>query len=52
MHPEKSPTWSRQMPNRRITRAEAAALVAYLKWMSSVETNGFPIHFGHIQTNR
>jgi hypothetical protein len=26
-------------------------LVAYLKWMSAVETNGFPIHFGHIQTN-
>ena len=52
MNPEKFPTWSRQMPNLRITRKEAEALVAYLKWMSAVETNGFPIHFGHIQTNR
>lgn len=52
MHPEKYPTWSRQMPNLQITREEAEALVAYLKWMSAVETNGFPIHFGHIQTNK
>jgi nitric oxide reductase subunit C len=52
MNPEKYPTWSRQMPNLQISRAEAEALIAYLKWMSSVDTNGFPIHFGHIQTNR
>lgn len=52
MHPEKYPTWSRQMPNLNLTEEEAKALVAYLKWMSAVETNGFPIHFGHIQTNR
>ena len=52
MNPEKFPTWSRQMPNLRITRKEAEAVVAYLKWMSAVETNGFPIHFGHIQTTR
>jgi len=51
MYPEKYPTWSRQMPNLQISREEAEALVAYLKWMSAVETNGFPIHFGHIQTN-
>ena len=51
MHPEKYPTWSRQMPNLNISAEEAKALVAYLKWMSAVETNGFPIHFGHIQTN-
>ena len=50
MNPEKFPTWSRQMPNLKITRKEAEALVAYLKWISAVETNGFPIHFGHIQT--
>jgi nitric oxide reductase subunit C len=50
MNPEKYPTWSRQMPNLKITQEEAEALVAYLKWMSAVETNGFPIHFGHIQT--
>jgi nitric oxide reductase subunit C len=52
MHPEKYPTWARQMPNLKITREEAEALVAYLKWMSSVETNGFPSHFGHIQTSQ
>jgi len=51
MNPDKYPTWSRQMPNLGITRPEAEAVVAYLKWMSAVETNGFPIHFGHIQTN-
>lgn len=50
MNPEKYPTWSRQMPNLKITREEAEALVAYMKWMAAVETNGFPIHFGHIQT--
>jgi nitric oxide reductase subunit C len=50
MNPEKYPTWVRQMPNLKITREEAEALVAYLKWMSAVDTNGFPIHFGHIQT--
>jgi len=52
MHPEKYPTWTRQMPNLKITREEAEALVAYLKWMSAVETNGFPSHFGHIQTSQ
>jgi nitric oxide reductase subunit C len=51
MYPEKYPTWSRQMPNLKINRAEAEAVVAYLKWMSAVETNGFPIHFGRVQTN-
>ena len=52
MHPEKYPTWTRQMPNLKITREEAQAVVAYLKWMSAVETNGFPSHFGHIQTSQ
>jgi nitric oxide reductase subunit C len=51
MHPEKYPTSARQMPNLKITREEAEALVAYLKWMSAVETNGFPSHFGHIRTS-
>jgi nitric oxide reductase subunit C len=51
MHPETYPTWSRQMPNLNISREDAQAVVAYLKWMSAVETNGFPIHFGHIQTH-
>ena len=33
------------------SRDEAVATVAYLKWMSSVDTNGFPIHFGHIRVD-
>lgn len=49
MNPERYPTWVRRMPNLKITRDEAEALVAYLKWMSSVNTNGFPIHFGRIR---
>ncbi len=45
MNPEKFPTWYRRMPNLGLTREEAEAIVAYLKWMSSVNTNGFPDHF-------
>jgi len=50
MHPERYPTWSREMPNLGISREEAIALVAYLKWMSAVDANGFPANFGTIQT--
>lgn len=50
MHPDKYPTWSREMPNLGITRDEAVALVAYLKWMSGVDANGFPANFGTMQT--
>ncbi len=46
MNPEKYRTWTRTMPNLRITEPEAHALVAYLKWMSAVDTNGFPPNFG------
>jgi nitric oxide reductase subunit C len=46
MNPEKYPTWTRVMPNLNLTRADAEAVVAYLKWMSSVDTNGFPARFG------
>ena len=46
MHPDKYPTWSRAMPNLRLTEAEARATVAYLKWTSAVDTNGFPANFG------
>lgn len=46
MNPDRYPTWTRQMPNLRLTREEAQAVVAYLKWMSSVDTNGFPANFG------
>ncbi|MBU1665425.1 MAG: cytochrome c [Gammaproteobacteria bacterium] len=35
----------RKMPNLKITEAEARATVAFLKWMSSIDTNGFPTNF-------
>ena len=35
----------RKMPNLGITEAEARATVAFLKWMSSIDTNGFPYNF-------
>lgn len=37
---------ARPMPNLQIARDEAEAVVIYLKWMSSVDTNGFPDRFG------
>jgi len=40
------------MPNLHLTQEEAQAVVAYLKWMSSVDANGFPSHFGHIQISQ
>ena len=52
MHPDRYPTWSRQMPNLGLTQDEAKATVAYLKWLSSVDTNGFPAYFGYIQTKK
>lgn len=45
MDPEKYPTWGRMMPNLKLDRDEAQAIVAYLKWMASVDTNGFPSGF-------
>ncbi len=35
----------RKMPNLHITPEEAKGVVAFLKWMSSIDTNGFPYHF-------
>jgi nitric oxide reductase subunit C len=35
----------RKMPNLDITEEEAKAVVAFLKWMSSIDTNGFPRNF-------
>jgi nitric oxide reductase subunit C len=52
MEPEKYRTWTRTMPNLGITRQEAEATVAYLKWMAAVDTNGFPPNFGHMQSKR
>jgi nitric oxide reductase subunit C len=49
MAPDQFATWQRKMPNLGITRQEAEATVAYLKWLSAIDTNGFPIHFGRIK---
>lgn len=35
----------RRMPQLDITDAEARGVVAFLKWMSSIDTNGFPHNF-------
>jgi nitric oxide reductase subunit C len=50
MHPERYPTWTRRMPNLGLTEPEARSLVVYLKWMSSVDTNGFPENFALIHS--
>jgi nitric oxide reductase subunit C len=44
MHPLR--LGARAMPDLHIQRDEAEATVAYLKWMSSVDSNGFPDRFG------
>jgi nitric oxide reductase subunit C len=49
MAPDQFATWQRKMPNLGISRQEAEATVAYLKWLSAIDTNGFPIHFGRIK---
>ena len=51
MDPEAFATWERKMPNLKLSRDEAEATVAYLKWLSAIDTNGFPIHFGHIKVS-
>jgi nitric oxide reductase subunit C len=38
-------TLERRMPNLHLTRDESRAVVAFLKWMSSIDTNGFPYNF-------
>lgn len=48
-HPELYPTHARMMPNLGITAQEAKGLVAFLKHLSSIDTNGFPRNFGKIQ---
>jgi len=35
----------RKMPDLDITEAEAKGVIAFLKWMSSIDTNGFPYNF-------
>lgn len=39
----------RRMPNLGITESEARGVMAYLKWMSAIDTNGFPYGFQTLQ---
>ena len=39
----------RRMPKLEITDEEARGVVAFLKWMSSIDTNGFPYNFKSIE---
>jgi nitric oxide reductase subunit C len=48
-HPSTYPTHARMMPDLGITHEEAKGLVAFLKHMSSIDTNGFPRNFGKIK---
>ena len=48
-HPSQYATHARMMPNLAITEREAKGLVAFLKHMSSIDTNGFPRNFGKIK---
>ena len=52
MDPEQYRTWTRGMPNLGVTEEEAQAVVAYLKWMAAVDTNGFPPNFNQIEQRR
>jgi len=48
-HPSTYPTHARMMPDLGITAEEAKGLVAFLKHMSSIDTNGFPRNFGRME---
>ena len=48
-HPSSYPTHERMMPNLGISAEEAKGVVAFLKHMSSIDTNGFPRNFGKIK---
>ncbi len=39
----------RTMPNLHLTEEEARAVIAFLKWMSAIDTNGFPYNFTVIE---
>ena len=39
----------RKMPKLGITEEEARGIVAFLKWMSAIDTNGFPHNFQTIE---
>ena len=39
----------RRMPDLNITETEARGIIAFLKWMSTIDTNGFPRGFTPIE---
>jgi nitric oxide reductase subunit C len=39
----------RKMPDQELTEEEAKAVIAFLKWMSAIDTNGFPYNFSSLQ---
>ena len=45
MNPPRYATHTRKMPDLGITQEEAMAVVAFLKHMSAIDTNGFPRNF-------
>ncbi len=47
--PTSMPQGPRKMPNLRFTDEELKALIAFLKWMSAIDTNGFPPRFAVAQ---
>lgn len=50
-NPSIYPSHERMMPDLGITEHEAMGLVAFLKHMSSIDTNGFPRNFGRMSTD-
>jgi nitric oxide reductase subunit C len=46
--PGRFPAGPRRMPNLRLSPEESRALVAFLKWMSGIDTNGFPPGFAGV----
>jgi nitric oxide reductase subunit C len=40
---------NRRMPNLDLSEQDARAIIAFLKWMSSIDTNGFPAGFTPIR---
>ena len=42
----------RKMPNLNLSEEEARAVIAFLKWMSAIDTNGFPYNFPSLGEKR
>ena len=40
---------NRKMPNLELSEQEAKGVIAFLKWTSAIDTNGFPANFTPIR---